>query len=68
MNRFGNKARTIAQIEADLDHFLMCCRPHILKATTQEELERRYSKVDRRKIEYKLTIAKQKRAAEIAAL
>ncbi len=68
MSRFGNKARTIAQIEADLDSFLICCRPHILAITTQEELERRYSKVDRRKIEYKLTIAKQKRAKELAAL
>jgi hypothetical protein len=68
MNRFPHKARTIAQIEGDLDHFLICCRPNILAITTQEELERRFSKVDKRKIQYKLAIAKQRRAAELAAL
>lgn len=61
-NRFAPKQRTIADIELELDMLLVNCTARRLDQMTAAELQRIYSRLNPRTVEYKLTIAKQRRA------
>lgn len=65
-NRFAPKARTIADITLDLDMWLVNSRPHAFHATTLEELQRRYGRLNPRLVECKLLAAQQRRKGEEA--
>lgn len=60
-NRFAPKARTIAEITLDLDMWLVNCRVQAFDATTLEELQRRYSRLNPRVVEAKFNAAVQRR-------
>lgn len=62
-NRFAPKQRTLADIERDLDHWLICAQPAAFDTTTLADLQRRYSRLNPRLIEAKHNAAVQKRAA-----
>lgn len=63
-NRFAPKARTIADITLDLDMWLLNARVQSFDATTLEELQRRYSRLNPRLVECKFLAAQQRRKGE----
>jgi hypothetical protein len=62
--RWAAPRMTAAQHETQLISLLYSCRPHMLDRYTAEELHRTHSKMDLRKVEYLLIVARQKRAGE----
>lgn len=64
MRSFGAPKRTLADKRTTMIQFLYGCRPIVLGAVTVDDLVNRHG-LDRRSCEYELTIARQKRAAEL---
>lgn len=68
MNNYAPKQRAVADIELELDMLLVNCTAKRLRDMTELELERIYRRIPAKSIEYKLNIARQRRAGELAAL
>jgi hypothetical protein len=64
-SRFAAPQITGAQQETQLTRQLWECRPHMLDRYELDELCAKYNKVGRKKVEYLLTVARQKRAGEV---
>ncbi len=63
-SRFAAPQMTGAQQETQLTRQLWECRPHMLDRYELDELCAKYNKVGRKKVEYLLTVVRQKRAGE----